>query len=395
LAAILIAGALTWFLENFERREEEIDVGYSAAARNNPFLAAERFLKRLDTRVQSVAGRDLLRDLPPPDDILVVNGLGVLNAKRREALHGWIAQGGRLVVDAWYLWDHARSNDTQPDDFLARYGVRLARSDDSDGSPVPGGKLVAEVNVEGLPQPIEVAFDPRFFLQDTRGEASGAVEAGEHARLLQYEIGDGLLTVTSDNGFLTNSSIGGHDHALFLALLTTPSGKGKVWLLYDSGVPWLGALLWRSAPFAIVSTLGMLGLLLWHLGGRLGPLLPGPAPERRDLLAHLQASAEFLWRHDCGGRLAEVTGARTEQAWLRRHPSLRELDREGRVAWIARRSGIPPAEVRRALYPVATRAGELVADTALLQRLWSSLAAPGSALSENGASIGRPAYRRR
>ena len=76
---------------------------------------------------------------------------------------------------------------------------------------------------------------------------------------------------------MTNSHIGRHDHALFLALLADPPGGGKVWLLYDSGMPLLGVLLWRPAPWAIVSSLGLLALYLWHLGGRLGPFVRGPA----------------------------------------------------------------------------------------------------------------------
>ena len=66
LGAILIAAFVSWFLENFERRSLEIDSGYSQAARRNPFLAAERFLARLDIGVESRSGRDRVGGLAPP-----------------------------------------------------------------------------------------------------------------------------------------------------------------------------------------------------------------------------------------------------------------------------------------------------------------------------------------
>ena len=378
LGAILLAASLSWFLKSFERRTQEIDTGYSTAARRNPLLAAERFLERLDIPVESRSGRELLRDLPGPDDILMVRGLGILNVERQDALNRWIAQGGRLIVEAEHLGEEGGSPARRGGDFLHRYGVRLKEDDER---PNPFGsdeKLVAEVHVEGFPRVLKVAFAAGAYLEDADGEASGHVSAQDRARLLQYEIGDGLLTAVSDIRFATNRRIGDHDHALFLALLADPRDGGKVWLLYDSGMPWLGALLWRRAPMASVSSCGLLVLFLWYLGRRLGPLAPVPAGRRRDLLAHLQASADFLWRHGQGSRLTQASRERIEQAWLRRHPILREMDRAGRAAWIADRAGLAPAGVARTLYPAAVQEADLVADAVLLQRLWSSLSIPAA-----------------
>jgi hypothetical protein len=372
LAAILSVTAIDWFLRSFERRTTEVDTGYSAAARRNPFLAAEAFLGRLDVPAQSLAGRDLLRKLPAPGDTLVVKGLGALNAQRRAALHAWLEQGGRLIVEATRTWDDPSS--PPPDDFLARYGARLRDIGPSAGGFSPREEVVARVELEDYPYPVEVGFLPRYYLEDLYGQARGAVAAADRLRLLQYRVGEGLLTVTSDNRFLTNSAIGHHDHALFFALLADWGGEGKVWLLYDSAMPWLGAILWREAPLAVISALCLIGAFLWHLGGRLGPTLPAPTPGRRDLLAHLQASADLFWRTGVGDRLSAMTRERIEQSWLRRYPTLRRLDGDARAAWIGNRAGMTPTEVKRGLYP-----GDVAADTlaegALLQRLCSALAA--------------------
>ena len=381
LAAILVAAGLSWFHDNFEPRVREIETGYSAAARRNPFLAAERFLARLGMRVESVSGRELLRDLPPVSDTLVANSLGVLNRERHEALHRWIERGGRLIVEAANLEDETEASAGRRDQFLDRYAVRLREPENAQEPDGSVEEVLATVRVEDYPHRLEVESAARYFLEDIDEQASGGVVAEDRARLLQYEIGDGLLTVTSDTGFLANRQIGRQDNALFLALLAVPREGGKIWLLYDSRMPWLGALLWQQAPFAIVSTLALLVLIIWHLGARLGPFSASPAGDRRDLMAHLQASADFLWSHGQGGRLTQLSGQCIEQAWLRRHSVLRELERSGRVAWIAGHQGLSSDDVGRVLYPTAVNEGDLIPDTALLQRLWSSLSAPGDVLS--------------
>ena len=100
LVVLLSVAAWVWFERNFERQLREVPTGWSPAAKRNPFLAAEHFLRRVGIEVESVPGRDLLRDLPPPGDLLVVNGLDALNAERRQRLRDWLERGGRLLVEA-------------------------------------------------------------------------------------------------------------------------------------------------------------------------------------------------------------------------------------------------------------------------------------------------------
>ena len=366
LGALLVLGSalIAWFLGSFERRTERVDAGMSAEARRNPFLAAERFLRQVGIASESVGGRGPLRDLPPTGDALVVDGLGPLNEERRAALQSWIEAGGHLFLAP----NGPAGDEVSPrGDLAAAYGVRLRALEDV----APGETVVAKIAFEHHREALELELPAERVLLDTRGEADGAVSAQGHLRLLHYDVGAGQLTVISDMGAFTNGRIGGRDHALFLALLTQRRGGGKVWLLYSSDVPWLGALLWRHAPFALVSS-GVLTLVtLWHLGGRLGPLLPSPQPRRRDLLAHLDALSEFHWRHGRGSHLLQVTRQRVQRALLRRHPRLRGLTLEERGAWVAHRSGLAVDRVRSALYPSGVSDRGLIAETRVLQRLWA------------------------
>jgi hypothetical protein len=358
---MLAAGLWLWFDANFERQLREVPVGASAEARRNPFLAAERFLTRIGVDARGAGGPSLLRELPGTGDMLIVDGLPPLNAARRDVLLDWLAAGGRLLVEAVTVQDM----DTPAPDAILTHMVGAALR--HDGDPPAADEVVAELSVGDRPRPVRVGFEPHWYLEDLHGRAAGDATAAGRPRLLEYRIGDGRLYVVSDSLWLTNDGIGQHDHALLLGLLT--ADRDRIWLLHDVSVPGLATLLWQSAPAAVVSAALLLAMLLWSQGARLGPLLPAPEPGRRDLLEHLQAAGDFVWRMGRGGLLVARTRARTQQRWLRRHPPLRDLDDAARARRIAELSGLTPRAVHAALYEPVGDAARLVAITATLQQL--------------------------
>lgn len=366
LALLLSVAVWLWFERNFEWQLREVTTGWSAAAKRNPFLAAEQFLRRVGFEVESVPGRDLLRDLPPPSDLLIVNGLETLNSERRQRLRAWLEQGGELLVEAMRVLEPDAA--PREDDFLAGFGALLRANPDG-----ASDEVIAQIAFVDYPEPVRVGFRSGFFLEDANQQASANARADGLPRLLQYRVGDGLLTVTSDNVFLTNDDIGNHDHALALALMSIDADK--VWLVYNHAALGLATLLWRAAPQAIIAAAVLLTALLWHLSGAIGPPLPEPARARRDLADHLEAAAALLWRYGRGGLQMEATRKRVEQAWLRRHPLLHDLDKAGRARWIGEQigTGVSTSQVYDALYQRHHRAQDFTAQSRLLQRLWSAL----------------------
>ena len=373
LTLIAATSFAAWFLTHFERRTQQVTIGASAQARRNPFLAAERFLARLGIPVESRAGRDLLRQPPPTTDTLVVNGLGPLNAQRRAILRAWLQRGGRMLVEATDLWDH----DTRPDDLLGEFGIRLTKIDQATGAGPQRDQVLGRVAWGGR-APLTVGFHPGWALAVEGADTALVVQADGHTRLVQKAVGAGLLTVTSDNGFLTNERIGRHDHALFFAQLARPAPGGKVWLLYASSVPWLGALLWAAAPAAIGAAAVLVLVWSWSLGARLGPLSPAPDRRRRDLIEHLDAAAAFLWRHGRASQLVAATQRQVQSAWLRRRPELRRLGPMEQGAAIAKASAQPAGPIAAALQTQAADASSFIDQTRLLKVLWQGTR-PGSA----------------
>ena len=237
--------------------------------------------------------------------------------------------------------------------------------------------MLIDVTFEGEREPLRLNAPAGLSLIDSEGRAQAATAAADgRYRLLQLRLGAGHITVSADDRFLTNSGIGEHDHAALLAHLPRHTGGRQPGLAaHASDMPGLPEVLWRVAPYALGSGALLVGAFLWHLGWRLGPLEPPPGRVRRDLLEHLEAGADFLWRSGRASHLIAAARGCTERAWLRRHPPLRGLSREDRAAWIATRLGLPKGDVWRVLYAVPRDDAALVADADLLQRLWAGLAA--------------------
>ncbi|WP_296807730.1 DUF4350 domain-containing protein [Thiocapsa sp.] len=364
LVVVALIGAV---LSQLERRTLEIEVGPSQEARRNPFLAAERFLARSEIPVSSESGRERLRRLPPPTDTLVVRHPGSLAPERRRALEQWMTDGGRLVVTAGTSDTGAAAEA----DLVAAYGIRLI-TEDADRPAADGQtEVFAEIPVEAPGRPLRVAFAAeRSLVTTAEPEPEMAIIAGDRLRLVQLPVGDGSFTVLADDRFMTNAAIGEHDHAFFTTNLVTPEPGGTVWLLYDREMPWIGALLWSAAPYALVS--GALCLLVWawSAGARLGPLQSVPNRDRRDLLEHLDASGDFLWRHGQADHLIRPTRRRVLELWRRRRPDLGGLDDAALAHAIALVSDEDPDAVVRALHVHAEGADAFMLQSALLQRLW-------------------------
>jgi hypothetical protein len=390
---ILIAGYTWWFYENFEEVTVTERSEMSPEARRNPLLAAQYLLSRLGKQAQSRSGRQFLVRPPEQSGVLLVRDLGApLTQNQVEALLGWVEAGGHLIATPGQFQDEAVSHP-----LLQSFGVEI-RSDcgckvtEQGTQGVTSGQEITQEQ-ETTPEQ-EIAPDQEtasILLPGDTQEESFAVEfdpdygfdvdyAGEYWRtpaegyphLLIYPLGAGFVTFLSDSDFFDNTRIGDADHAPLLAELT--AGYDQVWLLYSAQMPSLIVLLWRWAPYLLLS-LGLLGLLLiWRMTRRSGPLSLTAQTQRRDLLEHLQAAAEFNWRVDPGAGLLQQVRKQVEKRWLTSHPHLQRLDAAARCDWLAERIGMSAEAIDLALYQqIRADGGQLVKTTANLQRLLAAL----------------------
>lgn len=376
LMAGLFGWGIQWFLENFEQRTRETRTEVSPQARRNPMLAAERFLSRLGVESESISGRDWLLNPPDEPGLLLVSHLGLsLPTEREEALLDWVRRGGDLVITPGQEWD--QELESGGNHLLDELGVRLSiiqpdSEDAGDEDDVESAQEVEPITVSfpGYYQPVEIGFNPSRLLLDANEKAEwgirGELEENSY-HLLQYSLGEGRLTVLSDNRFLTNDAIGNRDHALLLGLLV--NGHDRAWLLYSSNMPPLLSLLWRYAPQLVLSVIGLVLLFLWRMTQSSGPRLDSGGAARRNLMEHLGAAADYAWHTDSARRMFEASRSAIDQEWQRRHPILGQLDPKAKCQWIAERTGLAPRAVESALYTDYDGEQEFIKMSAVLQKL--------------------------
>jgi len=373
LVAITALGVL-WFMHNFELATREVSSGYSQEARRNPLLAAERYLKRLDVSIGSLSYTELWHTQLNPDDVvLFYHFLPPKSSARQQKLRKWLESGGQMIIDASTL---VRTRPAEKKvikhsgDLLAELGVAAKPREVSSDN-----KLLqrVEINFVDEEKPVAVTLTPTKYLVDTYDKAGAGVEFDEGYALLQYDVGEGWLTVLADTSFLNNHRINEEDNALALALLVGMPKHGKVWLVHDITMPSLAAQAWNYAPYAVIATAIAILLWVWSLNTRLGPALPPAEQPRRDIGEHLAASAHYLWRLDRGKSLLRENRQRVEQAWLNKHYLLRTLPLDERCEWIGARAGLAPEKVQRALYDEHQAESDFIELSSYLQLLQTTL----------------------
>jgi hypothetical protein len=366
LLLVLLTWSGIWFFHNFERVEQEVRTGYSAEARRNPLLAAERFLQRLGRQAESFAGRDRLKGAPSAAGLLLVKDLGPsLPLSQEQALLDWVADGNRLIASL----SSAPGEDETNNHLLEVLGVRLVELALEDQAEDP---LPVELIPPGEAEPIQVTFRPDRVLRFEGEDSLWRVPAGDGYHLLSLAWGSGSITLLSDTRFFANSRIEQRDHAWMLARLT--ENAPRIWLLYSSQMPSLLSLVWRHGQELAIS--GSLLLLLgsWWLAYRSGPILARSDPPRRDLLEHLGAAAEFLWQQDRGASLLERSRRQLEQRWMHSHPRLQRMDLDDRCRWLADRTGLSHRAIRQALHgEVPLHERSLIETSLTQQRLFAAL----------------------
>ena len=394
LLLIMTALSASWFVSHFESYQQEVKTGLSPEARSNPYLAAERFLHALGRPAESRDGPDLLLHLPPADDTLLIDRLTAnLGERQQQALLDWLEAGGHLIVTPTR---HFGKGDTQPDD-----DEELSESEKLPGSDAPSDRDLSSRSNRGdfLLQQFDLTLEPCLAEQSTAGAKvalyfteqakplslevrsgyclySGSVEADYQVsdadggiRLLQYQLGNGMMTVLSDHTILTNDKIDQHDHALILARLTDADPDRHNWLLHDSRTATLLELLWRHAHTVLISAGCLLLLFLWSLYNRAGPLLEPDNEQRRSLLEHLDATATYLWRRGRTGQLIQSVRSAIIQRCIEHHPQLDRLSDQARSEQIAKIVQLDPESIHQTLHGECDTEEQFITISHHLQRL--------------------------
>jgi len=388
LGALLVGGVLWygyWFATHFERQTRQVRSDISPEARKNPFLAAEEFLRRSNQAVASERVRDIFSLQPGTRDTIFLGNYSRLFIERnQERLLEWVEQGGHLIFVAY-----ERDEEDAPSPLLDELGVELVPleeeedvelhcedsiepctrpADDEEDTASPDEEPRVTVSFESSdPGEFRAAFLADRYLYDVEELAEVVVGDEVMPNLLRYSLGDGSVTVLSDNELFQNERIGEQDHAYLFSKLV--GSDGKVWLFYSAEMPSLLEQLWLRAPYLLLLTALLLLMAGWHQLLRSGPHLTARYEGRRNLLENLDASAAFSWRIDRARALLRDNRDSVEQAWRRRHPQLNTLDQQQRCAWIGEKSGLAARAIERTLYGELEAEQDFIRASSVLQQL--------------------------
>lgn len=413
----LTALGLYGFFALFESFEEMKDVGWGLAARRNPYLAAEHFLRDEGLAVQSADHFEQLAQLPENGTLFISNSNHVLSAKRLEGLVQWIKNGGHLIVAA------APPSENDVDRLLAYFSIETQKageqndSDMEDDPPTMPKKLstqLREINekikekaldqqgaeaafeatvpedartqlaFEGMDETVTVHFSEGHSLfhpyldwegeeTDFVGERPIYVEGdAQGIHFMQMYVEQGLLSVLSDATLWDSENIGHFDHAYLLRVLARDSNHFHI--LYGLNMPSLVALMRQHMPELMFSMLLWLMAWLRYRGQRFGPIRQTQVTVRRSMAEHVFASAAYLWRGDWKPQLLLPLQEEIEVRANRLLPTFSTLEKAAGHESLSLQSGLLPEQVEKAMsVPDSQTEDEFVEAVQYLQKMRSAL----------------------
>ena len=338
---VALALGVYGFLQLFEKRAFEFEVGFQGEAAANRYLAAQRLLERMGLEVRSLKLGELTA-LPPSTGTLILPTERVtLSRARAGRLKRWVDQGGHLIVVTWTLWDEENRRE---DPLLDPLGFRqYAQLEDVESA-------LALASVPGREQPLAVMHDPRFRFEDSDGRATWSIGDVNGRHLLQTPVLRGTLTALTDDFFLTNYTIAEHDHAELVYRLARTDGRtGPVWIVFAEEWPGPWQLLWANGWAVVVALAFLVCAWIWMRSRRFGPLLPDPPRDRRSLMEHIEASGRFHWKHAGARLLAEATREALMERVRLRHPGWLELSPAELGKRLEEAANVPLWRINRAL----------------------------------------------
>ena len=355
IALLMFIGLVLW---NAEWKEIRYDAGPSKEARNDPFYAIIRYLKQqnIDSdTARSLTPMNAPEFFQDKDALVLIGGYGVLGESKLASVLEWVRGGGHLVLSPenaqpgfadlkqdllfehlgvaleldWHSSDEELysqqeyqdsvrsppdSEGASQDNYNSSESVEShEHADSSENSEETTPSLLEElasfrdirrcddsnrvkVSLLNPKQVIELEFRTRVHLTllNEQHAYRKVLDNRGLAVILQFDQGEGKVTLLSDGGIWTNSRVACSDHAFFLQYLL--GAPNNVFFLLNRQQASLGELLFFYLPEFVLSMLLMLTLWLWRRGVRLGPADQYRQRFRRHFFEHLLSSARFRYR---------------------------------------------------------------------------------------------------
>jgi len=407
---------LAWgFYSSIEFYDATERTAGSIRAQRNPYLAAQLFMQESGinaVEADSLIGLDTLDGVAT---VLITDANQVVNPRQLEQVLSWLGNGGTLIVTAnsfansddllleefnvevqWPDRDDDTADEETHDDETQDEGTPISESLRELNQQIEEGKTLEEIgklktDTTSLTRidfgddigVLEIAFKSYKVLTHPYAEGEEVDDSmpqpfswssSDHGiHMMQFDVGDGLLTIISDPTIWTSSRIDDYDHAYLLWVLSAQTGDFAI--LHPALRDSIWVLMSDNAPELLIALALTIALWLWHLGHRFGRIIPRDTDGGRALSEHFSATANYLWHRKASDKLIEPVRAQILRRASIVLPGFAGAgnDAQTQLQLIARHCGIEVATVDIALNSMEFNEASFVRTVKLLKYIEQSL----------------------
>lgn len=380
---IVMAAAVWWISTKTYFEEVSVPTPPRGEAVRNPHYAAQRLVEALGATSE---WRHTLGEPPANDAVLVLRHWHWnLIERRRETLEDWVRNGGRLVLDNTLISGHEELRDFSG---LAIEDLEMPDEDEfteEEEEPTPLGNaetLIERMIGRGLCASLSAsheltATDPRERFNVCRMGYESAIVSDrpvywallddELMQAARTDIGRGSVTLINAEPF-GNRDLLDMDHAALLAAAAQLRRGDHVVFLSEEDHPSLLELIWINGKPVVLLAALLIALALWRGAPRFGPLTAPPPMSRRSLAEQIRGTGVFTLQFD-GSRTLHAAAVRAlEHAARRRIARYDQLPQDGRIAALAKSTGLDADKLAQAInFRGARHTHELQQSLALIE----------------------------
>ena len=351
-----------------EYYEEEVDQGWGEEARRNPFLAAEQYLQQLGLLVESSGDLTVFKELPINGTLVLTDANLIQTQEQADQLTDWLDGGGHIIaavnynsandvgslLSSFYIEQYDANEfqgeegdleevettvEQKASELLREYNELLDLDEEEKEEIIPDDQITF-LEFEDIKEQLRIHFNNSTLLYhesfyEYEDEYEGYEEivvdpepfywAGDEqgTRLMQFAIGEGMLTVLSGSEIWQSDNVQRFDHAYLLWVLSRYSDK--IVFIYGVQMPSLFQLLWKYAAEFIIAVSILLLFWLLYKTKRFGPVKEVVFNVRRSVAEHLQMESEFLWEQQQASELLAAVRSDVFQKMQAKYPKFRQL----------------------------------------------------------------------
>lgn len=364
LLVLLISSLAVWFFYTYEyvKTTTKSDSFQGEAGRNS-FLAAQYFLKKFEIN-SDIAYVFSQKDLQNYDTLFIRQQIDFFPPQQLQALLNWVAQGGHFIYVTTKNDEHTDYIDKKKGSVLEQLNVSLHYQEDCDKKTDATDEQSIMATWQSQDFELLLNASPVYFSINNNPQTESLPVSLQYQvkekcndemvknYFLHYQYQQGYISLLTESHIFTNSYIDKHHHAGFLYALVNShfSAHDVLFIPVLDNFPTLWSLLWDNAWMIIISMACLLLIWLWQSSRRFGSPYPLPTLERRQLLAHIEASGNYLWHYGESIILVDATRKNLFKHIFHIQPQWQLLPPEKICHHINQRLSIPIPHIYDALY---------------------------------------------